>query len=183
MFLAFVYFHWEPFGWGTNPLANMDSSGPPGVQTFRTPAKNVGIGYTTESSVSVYEKYTVQNQRGQIIWWPLATPTKQINKQTNKRSRIWHFLVPVLFDLWVKMAFLRDRSVYCITQEQITEDHREIFSYVCLATATLSSFGACVQLRTWHKSMKTAESRRIPSPNPHVVFSLALADLFACVGK
>ena len=31
--------------------------------------------------------------------------------------------------------------------------------------------------------MKMAESRRIPSPTPHVVFSLALADFFVCIGE
>ncbi|KAJ7372922.1 hypothetical protein OS493_015377 [Desmophyllum pertusum] len=59
---------------------------------------------------------------------------------------------------------------------------RVVFSSVCITTATISSFGAIVQLLNWYKRLRAKEPRRIPSPTPHIVFSLALADLFACVG-
>ena len=61
---------------------------------------------------------------------------------------------------------------------------RVIFSSVCITTAAVSSFGAIVQLVNWYKRLIAKEQRRIrPSPTPHIVFSLALADLFACIGR
>ena len=81
------------------------------------------------------------------------------------------------------MAFLRGRSIYCIREDEIDMPKRVVFSSVCITTATISSFGAIVQLVNWGRRLLGKEPRRIPSPTPHIVFSLALADLFACVGK
>ena len=83
------------------------------------------------------------------------------------------------------MAFLRGRSIYCITSEEINTNKRIAFSSVCITTATISSFGAIVQLVNWYKKLRVtrSEARRVPSSTPHIVFSLALADLFTCVGK
>lgn len=80
------------------------------------------------------------------------------------------------------MAFLRGSSIYCIGEKEMDMSRRVAFSSVCITTATISAFGAIVQLVNWCKRLTTREPRRIPSPTPHVVFSLALADLFACVG-
>ena len=81
------------------------------------------------------------------------------------------------------MAFLRGNSIYCIGEKEMNMSRRVAFSSVCITTATISSFGAIVQLVNWFKRLTPREPRRIPSPTPHVVFSLALADLFACVGR
>ena len=81
------------------------------------------------------------------------------------------------------MAFLRGSSIYCIGKKEMDMPRRVAFSSVCITTATISSFGAIVQLVNWYKRLTAREPRRISSPTPHVVFSLALADLFACVGR
>jgi len=81
------------------------------------------------------------------------------------------------------MAFLRGSSIYCIGEKEMDMPKRVAFSSVCITTATISSFGAIVQLVNWYKRLKAREPRRRPSPTPHVVFSLALADLFACIGR
>ncbi|XP_031572457.1 uncharacterized protein LOC116306514 isoform X2 [Actinia tenebrosa] len=80
------------------------------------------------------------------------------------------------------MAFLRFRSVYCISKNDIDINERTIFSSVCITTATLSAYGAFVQLRFWSRQLKDFDSRRKPSSNPVIVFCLALADLFTCIG-
>lgn len=81
------------------------------------------------------------------------------------------------------MAFLRGSSIYCIGKEEIDVPKRVVFSSVCITTATISSFGAIVQLVNWYKKLRETEIRRVLPPTPHVVFSLALADLFTCLGK
>ena len=81
------------------------------------------------------------------------------------------------------MAFLRGSSIYCITKSEISPSERLAFSSICISTATISSFGAIVQIVNWYKKLQLSESRRIISPSPSVLFSLALADLFTCVGK
>lgn len=81
------------------------------------------------------------------------------------------------------MAFLRGSSIYCITNSEIPTTDRLVFSSICISTATISSFGAIVQIVNWYKKLQLSESRRILSPSPTVLFSLALADLFTCVGK
>ena len=89
----------------------------------------------------------------------------------------------ILYKSKSNMAFLRGSSIYCIRKEEMDVPRRVVFSSVCITTATISSFGAIVQLLNWYKRLRAKEPRRIPSPTPHIVFSLALADLFACVGK
>ena len=81
------------------------------------------------------------------------------------------------------MAFLRYSSIYCITTKEISIPERSVFSSICISTATISSFGAIVQIVNWYKKLQFSESRRILGPSPGVLFSLALADLFTCVGK
>ena len=81
------------------------------------------------------------------------------------------------------MAFLRGSSIYCIGEEEMDIPKRVAFSSVCITAATISSFGAIVQLVNWYKRLTAKEPRRRPSPTPHVAFSLALADLFACIGR
>lgn len=81
------------------------------------------------------------------------------------------------------MAFLRFRSVYCIPEEDVSIHKRIAFSSVCITTATLSAYGACVQLKHWYSQLNDSDSRRKPSSNPVIVFCLALADLFTCIGK
>lgn len=80
------------------------------------------------------------------------------------------------------MAFLRYSSIYCITTKEISISERSVFSSICISTATISSFGAIVQIVNWYKKLQFSESRRILGPSPGVLFSLALADLFTCVG-
>ncbi|XP_032221204.1 uncharacterized protein LOC5520373 isoform X1 [Nematostella vectensis] len=80
------------------------------------------------------------------------------------------------------MAFLRKKTLYCISNDDMDEEFRLAFSVTCIVTASLSSYGALVQLKSWYRQLKDYQSRRLPSSNPPVVFSLALADLFACIG-
>ena len=78
------------------------------------------------------------------------------------------------------MAFLRDRSVFCIPQAILTYTERYIIGGICLATASTGFIGAALQLRSL-RQFKNRQRRR-PSPNPNIVFYLAFSDLIACAG-
>ena len=78
------------------------------------------------------------------------------------------------------MAFLRDRSVFCIPKAIVTREERYIIGGICMVTATVGFTGAALQLRSL-KQYKNRQ-RRQPSPNPDIIFYLALSDLIACVG-
>lgn len=78
------------------------------------------------------------------------------------------------------MAFLRDRSVFCIPEAVLSYDERYIIGGICLFTAIIGFTGAALQLRSL-KQFKDRQRRR-PSPNPNIIFYLALSDLIACAG-
>ena len=79
------------------------------------------------------------------------------------------------------MAFLRDRSIFCIPESVLSFDERQIIGGICIFTASLGFTGAALQLRSL-KQFRNRQ-RRQPSPNPNIIFYLALSDLIACAGK
>ena len=79
------------------------------------------------------------------------------------------------------MAFLRDRSVFCIPERLLTYDERYVIGGICMLTATLGFTGAALQLKSLRQFRN--RQRRKPSPNPDIIFYLALSDLIACAGK
>ena len=79
------------------------------------------------------------------------------------------------------MAFLRDRSIFCIPESLLSYDERRIIGGKCIFTASLGFTGAALQLRSLRQFRN--RQRRQPSPNPDIIFYLALSDLIACAGK
>jgi ocular albinism type 1 protein len=78
------------------------------------------------------------------------------------------------------MAFLRDRSVFCIPESILTYQERYIIGGICMFTASVGFTGAALQLRSLRQFRN--RQRRRPSPNPDIIFYLALSDLIACAG-
>lgn len=79
------------------------------------------------------------------------------------------------------MAFLRDRSVYCIPDSLLNQDQRLAISIICMSTSFLGFLGASLQLRClWQYRNK---QRRRLSADPRIIFYLALSDLIAVLGK
>ena len=78
------------------------------------------------------------------------------------------------------MAFLRDKSVYCIPGTTFKEHQKYIIGGICIATSSVGFLGAGLQLKSlWQYRDR---QRRRPSVNPRIIFYLALSDLVACVG-
>ena len=81
----------------------------------------------------------------------------------------------------MSMAFLRDRSIFCIPEKLLSHDERQIIGGICIFTASLGFTGAALQLRSLRQFRN--RQRRQPSPNPIIIFYLALSDLIACAGR
>ena len=79
------------------------------------------------------------------------------------------------------MAFLRDSSVYCITNFTYPYPEKYIVGGICMLTSTVGFLGAALQIKSlWQYRNR---QRRRPSPNPNIIFYLALSDLMACIGR
>ena len=79
------------------------------------------------------------------------------------------------------MAFLRDSSVYCITNFTYPYPEKYIVGGICMLTSTVGFLGAALQIKSlWQYRNR---QRRRPSPNPNIIFCLALSDLMACIGR
>ena len=79
------------------------------------------------------------------------------------------------------MAFLRDRSIGCIPNTTLSHNQRLVISGLCIPTSTVGFIGAALQLKNlWQYRNR---QRRRPSADPRIIFYLALADLFTCLGK
>ncbi len=79
------------------------------------------------------------------------------------------------------MAFLRDRSVFCIPNITLDHDDRLAISLICISTSTVGFIGAVLQLRyLWQYRHR---QRRRPSADPRIIFYLALSDLITCIGR
>ena len=78
------------------------------------------------------------------------------------------------------MAFLRDRSVFCIPESILTRTERYIIGGICMFTASVGFAGAALQLKSLRQFRN--RQRRKPSANPDIIFYLALSDLIACTG-
>ena len=81
------------------------------------------------------------------------------------------------------MVSMQDSSFFCIPSVKLPSENRKIYCSMCLASASLGLLGAGWQIYQWKPLIRGYESRRKPSPNPMIVFSLALADMLACIGK
>ena len=79
------------------------------------------------------------------------------------------------------MAFLRDRSIFCIPESILGHEERYIVGGICILTATVGFTGAALQLRSLWQLIRNRQ-RRQPSPNKDIIFYLALSDLIACAG-
>ena len=79
------------------------------------------------------------------------------------------------------MAFLRDRSVFCIPDAILSSEERYIIGSICMLTSSVGFLGAALQIKSlWQYRDR---QRRRPSPNPNIIFYLAVSDLIACIGK
>ncbi|XP_028403869.1 G-protein coupled receptor 143-like isoform X2 [Dendronephthya gigantea] len=77
------------------------------------------------------------------------------------------------------MAFLRDRSIFCIPESILEYEERYIVGGICILTASVGFTGAALQLRSLWQLIRNRQ-RRQPSPNKDIIFYLALSDLIAC---
>lgn len=78
------------------------------------------------------------------------------------------------------MAFLRDRSIFCLPENQLPDEQRHIISGICIFTAILGFGGAAFQLCSMRQFRN--RQRRWPFPNPDIIRCLAVSDLISCVG-
>lgn len=79
------------------------------------------------------------------------------------------------------MAFLRDRSVFCIPNSTLNHDKRLAISIICISTSMVGFIGAALQLSNlWQ--YRNRQRRRL-SADPRIIFYLALSDLITCLGK
>ena len=81
------------------------------------------------------------------------------------------------------MASMQDATFFCIPSSKLPYQERVIYCGLCLASAGLGFLGAMWQIYQWKPLTSGYKHRRKPSPNPMIVFSLALADLLACSGE
>lgn len=78
------------------------------------------------------------------------------------------------------MAFLRDKSVFCIPNATLSMDERYVIGGICMGTSSIGFLGAALQLKSlWQYRDR---QRRRPSANPRIIFYLAWSDLVACLG-
>ncbi|XP_019642297.1 PREDICTED: G-protein coupled receptor 143-like [Branchiostoma belcheri] len=80
------------------------------------------------------------------------------------------------------MASLHEESFYCIPETKLTLPERPVYCGVAIAAAVLGLGGAGCQVVRWRSRLSRAAQRRRPSPNPVIVFCLALSDFMACIG-
>ena len=79
------------------------------------------------------------------------------------------------------MAFLRDKSIFCIPNTTLNNNQRHIISAICIPTSTLGFIGAALQLRyLWQYRSRQPRKQ---SADPRIIFYLALSDLITCFGK
>ncbi|CAH1261660.1 GPR143 [Branchiostoma lanceolatum] len=79
------------------------------------------------------------------------------------------------------MASLHEESFYCIPETKLTLSERPVYCGVAIAAAVLGLGGAGWQVVRWRDRLRGAAQRRRPSPNPVIVFCLALSDFMACI--
>ncbi|XP_028403716.1 G-protein coupled receptor 143-like [Dendronephthya gigantea] len=78
------------------------------------------------------------------------------------------------------MAFLRDRSIFCIPNTTLDHNERLTISGICIPTSIVGFTGAALQLKyLWQYRDR---QRRRPSADPRIIFYLALSDLLTCLG-
>ena len=82
--------------------------------------------------------------------------------------------------IFIAMAFLRDCSLYCISNITFTEGQRHAIGGICMASSSIGFLGAALQLKSLWKYRN--RRRRWPSAHPRIIFYLALCDLFASLG-
>ena len=79
------------------------------------------------------------------------------------------------------MAFLRDKSIFCIPDTTLDHEQRLIISAICIPTSTMGFIGAALQLRyLW--PYRSRQPRK-QSADPRIIFYLAVSDLITCLGK
>ncbi|XP_035691253.1 G-protein coupled receptor 143-like [Branchiostoma floridae] len=80
------------------------------------------------------------------------------------------------------MASLHEESFYCIPETKLSLPERPAYCGVAIGAAVLGLGGAGWQVVRWRGRLAGAAQRRRPSPNPVIVFCLALSDFMACIG-
>lgn len=81
------------------------------------------------------------------------------------------------------MASMQDAGFYCIGEEKLPQSKLYVYCGLCLGSAVLGLAGASRQIHQWKSLLQGHRYRRKPSPNPIIVFSLAVANLLACIGE
>lgn len=79
------------------------------------------------------------------------------------------------------MAFLRDRSIFCIPNTTLDRDERQVIGGICIPTSVVGFTGAALQLKYLWQYRDRQRTR--PSADPRIIFYLAFSDLLTCLGK
>ncbi|XP_060077605.1 uncharacterized protein LOC132557129 [Ylistrum balloti] len=90
------------------------------------------------------------------------------------------------------MASLHDSSFYCISEHELPQQKRLVYTIISLLSASLGIFGASWQIITYGPETqdflrrinnKEKQQRHSIQPNPMIVLFLAVTNLTSCVGS